>query len=123
MPAIDRYVRRLEAQLASGGYASRLFLMQSNGGVMPAQSACEASSKKVFSDAAAPVDTSEGLTLQLNVMQLTTFPAMLSVMGRYCGGTPAVCSDVQVALNVESYTQGQGAKGSRRLPRRRSRMC
>jgi hypothetical protein len=78
----------------------------------PQQSACEASSKKVFPDAAAPPDTSEGLTLQLNVMQLTTFPAPLSVTGRYCGGAPAVCSDVQVALNVESYTQGQGAKGT-----------
>jgi hypothetical protein len=78
----------------------------------PQPSACEASSKKVFSDAASPPDTSEGLTLQLNVMQLTTFPAALSVMGRYCGGAPAVCSDVQVALSVESYTQGQGAKGT-----------
>lgn len=78
----------------------------------PQQSACEASSKKVFSDAATPPDTSEGLTLQLNVMQLATFPATLNVMGRYCGGVPATCSDVPVTLNVESYTQGQGAKGT-----------
>ena len=78
----------------------------------PQASACDASSKKVFSDAESPPDTSEGLTLPLDATQLTTFPAVLSVMGRYCGSTPAVCSDVQVALNVESYTQGQGAKGT-----------
>lgn len=78
----------------------------------PQQSACEASSKRVYSDPAMPADTSEGLALQLTAAQLTTFPAMLNVPGRYCGGTPALCSDVQVTLNVESYTQGQGAKGT-----------
>jgi hypothetical protein len=78
----------------------------------PQPSACEASSKQVFTDAGATPDTSEGLTLPLNVMQLTTLPAPLSVTGRYCGGAPVACSDVQVALNVESYTQGQGAKGT-----------
>lgn len=78
----------------------------------PQQSACEASSKQVFSSAEMPADTSEGLTLQLDATKLTTFPAMLSVLGRYCGAAPAVCSDVQVTLNVESYTQGQGAKGT-----------
>jgi hypothetical protein len=78
----------------------------------PQASACEASSKQVFTDAGATPDTSEGLTLPLNVTQLTTLPAPLSITGRYCGGAPVVCSDVQVALNVESYTQGQGAKGT-----------
>lgn len=78
----------------------------------PQQSACEASSKQVFTEAGAAPDTSEGLTLQLNVTQLSTLPATLSVTGRYCGGVPAMCSDVPVALNVESYTQGQGAKGT-----------
>lgn len=78
----------------------------------PEAAACETSSKRVYSDPAMPADASEGLALQLTAAQLTTFPATLNVPGRYCGGAPLACSDVQVALNVESYTQGQGAKGS-----------
>jgi hypothetical protein len=77
----------------------------------PLQSACEQASKKVYADAATPADTTEGLSLPLNAAQLTTLPTTLTVMGRYCAAT-ATCSDVQVTLNVESYTQGQGAKGT-----------
>jgi hypothetical protein len=87
----------------------------------PQPATCEASSKRVYSDPATPADpampampadTSEGLALQLTAAQLTTFPATLNVPARYCGGVPATCADVQVALNIESYTQGQGAKGT-----------
>jgi hypothetical protein len=77
----------------------------------PQQSACELASKKLYSDATTPADTTEGLALQLTANQLTTMPAVLTVPGRYCAAA-GVCSEVQVTLNVESYTQGQGAKGT-----------
>ena len=77
----------------------------------PQTSACEASSKKVYS--AELEDASEGLTLKLDTAQLTTFPAVLTVPARYCAAAAAgTCSDVQVSLTVEGYTQGQGAKGT-----------
>lgn len=78
----------------------------------PQPSACEASSSKVYPEATEPADTSEGLTLQLDAAQLTTLPATLNVMGRYCGAAASACSDVPVTLEVESYSQGQGAKGT-----------
>src|SRR5687768_6792696 len=79
----------------------------------PQASACDVSSKKVYSTEMME-DVSEGLTLQLDTMQLTTFPAQLSVPGRFCAAAAVGggCSDVVVALSVESYTQGQGVMGT-----------
>ncbi len=75
----------------------------------PAASTCEASSKKVYSTEAE--DTSEGLKLELDALSLGTFPAQLTAPARYCA-VGGICSDVQVALQVESYAQGQGVKGT-----------
>jgi hypothetical protein len=76
----------------------------------PQTAACDASSKKLYSPEME--DASEGLTLKLEMAQLATFPAVLTVGARYCAAAAAGCSDVSVTLTVESYTQGQGAKGS-----------
>lgn len=76
----------------------------------PQTAACEATSKKLYSPEME--DATEGLTLKLDVAQLTTFPAMLQVPARYCAPAGGACADVQVTLAVESYTQGQGAKGT-----------
>ncbi|HKY39800.1 MAG TPA: M66 family metalloprotease [Polyangiaceae bacterium] len=77
----------------------------------PQASACQASSTKVYTTEMMMEDATEGLKLQLDPMQLTTFPAQLSVPARYCAPVSG-CSDVTVALKVESYTQGQGVTGT-----------
>jgi hypothetical protein len=77
----------------------------------PQASACEASSTKIYTTDEMMEDATEGLRLQLDPMQLTTFPAQLSVPARYCSAASG-CSDVTVALKVESYTQGQGVTGT-----------
>lgn len=76
----------------------------------PQAGACEAASKKLYSEELE--DTAEGLALELDPAQLTTFPAELTVPARYCGASAGSCADVQVALNVESYAEGQGAQGT-----------
>lgn len=75
----------------------------------PLASSCDAASHKLYSNAAE--DTSEGVTLGLDPLALTAFPALIEVPARYCDAN-AVCADVQAALRVDSYTPGQGIKGS-----------
>lgn len=49
MPKVNSYVRHLETQLRQMGVASDLYIMQSNGGVITAQMAREASARTVLS--------------------------------------------------------------------------
>jgi hypothetical protein len=76
--------------------------------VKPQASACDAASHKLYGDAE---DTSEGVTLGLDPLALTTFPAVLDVPARYCDSSQG-CVDVRASLRVDSYTTGQGIKGS-----------
>lgn len=76
----------------------------------PQTGACQAASSKVHNPSTE--DVTEGLTVKLDATQLMTFPAQLTLPGRFCAAGAVSCADVQVVLNIESYTQGQGAKGS-----------
>ena len=78
----------------------------------PQPGACSAASQKLYTDASE--DNSEGLTLELEPLALTSFPAALDVPARYCapGG---VCSNVRALLQVESFTAGQGLRGTWRV--------
>ncbi len=78
----------------------------------PQASACAASSQKLYTDATE--DSSEGLTLELDPLALTSFPAVLDVPGRYCAPGGA-CADVRAALQIDSYTDGQGLRGTWRV--------
>ncbi|HEY6078362.1 MAG TPA: M66 family metalloprotease [Polyangiaceae bacterium] len=80
----------------------------------PPTSSCELASSKLYPDNADGIrgfeDTADGLTLELDRALLAALPALQTAPARYCQN--ASCSDVQVSLTLESYTEGQGAKGS-----------
>ncbi|HXK20199.1 MAG TPA: hypothetical protein VNG33_20445, partial [Polyangiaceae bacterium] len=76
----------------------------------PQPLACQEASTKIYADA--NENTSEGLTVEIDVAKLATLPAELSSPGRYCAPGAAACSDVQVSLGIESYTPSQGLIGS-----------
>jgi Peptidase M66 len=78
----------------------------------PQASACSASSQTLYADTSK--DDSEGLALELDPAALTTFPAALDVPARYCA-TGGVCADVRASLQIESFTAGQGLRGTWRV--------
>jgi hypothetical protein len=76
----------------------------------PQAAACEVVSQKLYS--AASEDTAEGLTLKLDPQSLGVLPTVLRVPARYCAAGATTCSDVQASLSIDSYTPGQGIRGS-----------
>lgn len=74
----------------------------------PLANACDAASRKLYGD---QEDAAEGVTLGLDPLALTTFPAVVDAPARYCDSS-AACTTVRASLRIESYTPGQGIRGT-----------
>ncbi|MGE0715264.1 MAG: hydantoinase/oxoprolinase family protein [Alphaproteobacteria bacterium] len=73
MPGFDRYLRRLEDGLASGGFAGRLFLMSSSGGTVTPETARRFPVRMLESGPAAGVLMSARHGRELGVADLLSF--------------------------------------------------
>ena len=108
MPVLERYVRALQDKLVQMGIKAPLLIMQSNGGVMPAEAACETPIYIIESGPAAGVIGALRLSDKLNEPDVITFDM---------GGTTAKASiieDLQLTLAPE-YEVGQGMSVAHRL--------
>lgn len=74
----------------------------------PRSAACEGEARSVRPSATDV--NAEGLTLELDAAALGSLPASLDTPAHYCAADGA-CSDVRVALRVDSFTSGTGLKG------------
>jgi N-methylhydantoinase A len=72
LPAIAAYVGRLEEALGAAGIAARLWVMQSNGGLLGAQAARATSVRTILSGPAGGVAAGAGLARELGLEQAVT---------------------------------------------------
>jgi N-methylhydantoinase A len=107
-PGVKRYLRSLQRQLAHVGISAELLIMQSNGGVMPAEAAGDRAATIVESGPAAGVIAAHRLGQRSAAANLITFDM---------GGTTAKASlveDGHVTQTTE-YEVGAGISMSSRL--------
>ena len=107
-PVLERYVRALQDKLVQMGIKAPLLIMQSNGGAMPAEAACETPIYIIESGPAAGVIGALRLSDKLKEPDVITFDM---------GGTTAKASiieDLQLTLTPE-YEVGQGMSVAHRL--------
>jgi len=119
-PLMDRYLKTAENRLRSKGYAGSLFVMQSNGGVVPSATARTRPATTLQSGPTGGVVAAQYLTEQLGIGDLLT----LDVGGTTAdttvviNGQPAVTTELEVehdllvalpAVNVHSIGAGGGS--------------
>jgi N-methylhydantoinase A len=108
MPIVARYLQRLRADLDSGGIAAPLMLMQSNGGMMSAQSAGEKPANIIESGPAGGVIGAQALARKLGLADIITFDM---------GGTTAKASLIErgEVTRSQEYQVGGGIMMGSRL--------
>ena len=108
-PVLERYISALQEKLVQMGIEAPLLIMQSNGGVMPAQAACETPIHVIESGPAAGVIGALRVSDKLKRRNIITFDM---------GGTTAKASiieDGQVTLTPEYEVGGSMSIGHRLL--------
>ena len=73
MPIIDRYIRKLKSRMKDGGFSVELNVMQSSGGIMPADSVSRKSVSTILSGPAGGVLGSQYLAKTAGIANLITF--------------------------------------------------
>lgn len=123
-PLIDRYISRLAGQLKRGGVPNELAIMQANGGIMSAQTACEKSVNTVLSGPAAGVIAAAYITRQSGHKHIVTcdMGGTSFDVGIIVDGTPLVTSERDLDFNVpmripiiDIHTIGAGGGSIARL--------
>jgi N-methylhydantoinase A len=109
LPVVARYLRRLESQIADAGVRAPLLLMQSNGGLTPAQQAARLPCNIIESGPAGGVVGAQALATKLSLSQVISFDM---------GGTTAKASlleNGQYSRAVDYSVGGGIMLGSRLL--------
>ena len=108
-PVLERYVRALQQELAHMGITAPLLIMQSNGGTMPAEAACQTPIHIIESGPAAGVIGALRVSEKMDLSDIISFD-----MG---GTTAKVCivEDGQVTLAPEYEVGGDMSAGHRLL--------
>jgi N-methylhydantoinase A len=123
-PLIDRYVSRLAGELARGGVRNRLAIMQANGGIMSAETACEKSVNTVLSGPAAGVIAAGYITRQSGHQQVVTcdMGGTSFDVGIIVDGTPLLTSERDLEFNlpmripiIDIHTIGAGGGSIARI--------
>lgn len=73
MPIIERYIKKLESRMKEGGFSVELNIMQSNGGIMSADSVSKQSVSTILSGPAGGVLGSQFLGKMAGISNLITF--------------------------------------------------
>ncbi|MFC1798812.1 hydantoinase/oxoprolinase family protein [Thermodesulfobacteriota bacterium] len=73
MPIIERYIKKLKSRMMDGGFSVELNIMQSSGGIMPADSVSRKSVSTILSGPAGGVLGSQFLAKMADISNLITF--------------------------------------------------
>ena len=107
-PIVSRYVSRLAGALKQQGIASDLFIMQSNGGLVSAELACDMPIRIVESGPAAGVLLSGAIGKEEGFDRVLTFDmgGTTAKLGAVDGGEPAITPTFEV--DQVRYRKGSG---------------
>ncbi|HEU0061909.1 MAG TPA: hydantoinase/oxoprolinase family protein, partial [Hyphomicrobiaceae bacterium] len=107
-PIVNGYVRRLTGALAQKGIVSDLFIMQSNGGLVPPELACEMPIRIVESGPAAGVLLCGVIGAEEGLERVLTFDmgGTTAKLGAIDGGEPAISPTFEV--DQVRYRRGSG---------------
>ncbi|HEU0158553.1 MAG TPA: hydantoinase/oxoprolinase family protein [Hyphomicrobiaceae bacterium] len=107
-PIVNGYIRRLTGALAQKGIVSDLFIMQSNGGLVPPELACEMPIRIVESGPAAGVLLCGVIGAEEGLERVLTFDmgGTTAKLGAIDGGEPAISPTFEV--DQVRYRRGSG---------------
>jgi N-methylhydantoinase A len=97
-PILDRYLGRLQADLATGGYGRELLIMSGNGGTVPAERAVAEAAKTVMSGPASGVMAAAATLAMAGIANAITYDmgGTSTDVALIHGGLPEVSSELQI---------------------------
>ncbi|MFE1597661.1 hydantoinase/oxoprolinase family protein [Methylobacterium sp. ID0610] len=116
-PILDRYLRRLQEELAAQGFARDLLVMNGNGGTVPAGRVVEAAAKTVMSGPASGVMAAAATLAQSGLSNAITYDmgGTSTDVALIAGGVPEVSAELTLAYGlpihlpmVDVHTVGAG---------------
>ncbi|ACL56246.1 hydantoinase/oxoprolinase family protein [Methylobacterium nodulans] len=116
-PILDRYLRRLQDDLAAAGFARDLLVMNGNGGTVPAGRVVEAAAKTVMSGPASGVMAAAATLAQTGLSNAITYDmgGTSTDVALIAGGVPEVSAELTLAYGlpihlpmVDVHTVGAG---------------
>lgn len=108
-PLVERYLANLQGQLAAGGFAGRLFLMQSSGGLMSPESASAFPVRLLESGPAGGAMVAAFLGREAGLEDCVAFD-MGGTTAKMCvvtGGRPQLATEMEAA-RVHRFQRGSG---------------
>lgn len=101
-PVLDRYVRRLQEQLAARGHARDLLVMNGNGGTVPARHVAREAAKTVMSGPASGVMAAAATLAQSGLRNAITYDmgGTSTDVALIAGGVPEVSAELSIAYGL-----------------------
>lgn len=101
-PILDRYVQRLERELAAGGFSRDLLVMNGNGGTVPANFVAREAAKTVMSGPASGVMAAAATLSQAGVANAITYDmgGTSTDVALIAGGMPEVSAELTIAYGL-----------------------